>query len=138
MTGVLTFLSLFFLIFYIALQVIMAVLAAGSAVFLRRERIVERFGRDQDMLDSDLAPPVSIVIPAYNEAIGIVESIRSLTMVSYPRYEIVVANDGSADDTLALLIEAFDLEQMPYPLRTSIPTAPVRGSTSRGIRQVLI
>lgn len=127
MTGVLTFLSLFFLVFYIALQVIMTVLAAGSAVFLRRERVVERFCRDQDMLDSDLAPPVSIVIPAYNEAIGIVASIRSLTMVSYPRYEIVVANDGSADDTLALLIEAFDLEQMPYPLRTSIPTEPIRG-----------
>ncbi len=127
MTGVLTFLSLFFLMFYIALQVIMIVLAAGSAVFLRRERIVERFGRDQDMLDSDLAPPVSIIMAAYNEAIGIVESIRSLTMVSYPRYEIVVINDGSGDDTLTLLIEAFDLEQMPYPLRTSIPTAPIRG-----------
>ncbi|MEZ5175023.1 MAG: glycosyltransferase [Acidimicrobiia bacterium] len=127
MIGFLTFVSLFFLVFYVALQVIMLVLAAGSAVFLRRERIVERFGRDQDMLDSDLAPPVSIVIPAYNEAAGIVESVRSLTMISYPRYEIVVANDGSSDDTLDLLVEAFDLEQMPYPLRVNIETAPIRG-----------
>ncbi|KAA3637107.1 MAG: hypothetical protein DWP92_08465, partial [Armatimonadetes bacterium] len=76
MTGFLGFVSLFFLVFYIALQVIMTLLAAGSPVFLRRERIVERFGRDHDMLDSDPAPPVSIVIPAHNEAIRIVESIR--------------------------------------------------------------
>lgn len=125
--SILSFLSLFFLVFYAALQIIMVMLAVGSAVFLRRERIVERFGRVEDMLDSDLAPPVSIVIPAYNEAAGIVEATRSLTMVSYPRFEIVITNDGSKDDTLELLIEAFDLELVPYPLRTSIETATVRG-----------
>lgn len=125
--SILTLLSLFFLVFYAALQVIMAMLAVGSAVFLRRERIVERFGRVEDMLDSDLAPPVSIVIPAYNEAAGIVEATRSLMMVSYPRFEIVVCNDGSKDDTLDLLVEAFDLELVPYPLRASLDTAPVRG-----------
>ncbi len=125
--GILTFLSLFFLVFYVALQVIMALLAVGSAVFLRRERIVQRFGRVEDMLDSDLAPPVSIVIPAYNEAAGIVEAARSLAMVSYPRFEIVITNDGSKDETLQLLIDAFDLEQVPYPLRESVPTALVRG-----------
>jgi cellulose synthase/poly-beta-1,6-N-acetylglucosamine synthase-like glycosyltransferase len=127
MIAILSFLSLFFLVFYIALQVIMAALAVGSAVFLRRERVVERFGRVEDMLKSDHAPPVSIVIPAYNEAAGIVESTRSLTMISYPRFEIVVANDGSSDDTLELLIDAFDLEWVPYPLRASIPSAPIRG-----------
>jgi hypothetical protein len=57
MTGILAFVSLFFLVFYIALQVIMGVLAVGSSLFLRRERVVERFGRVEDMLDSDLAPP---------------------------------------------------------------------------------
>ena len=39
----------------------------------------------QDMLGSDLSPPVSIVVPAYNESVGIVESIRSMAMVTYPR-----------------------------------------------------
>src|SRR5690606_23656766 len=75
---------------------------------------------------SDLAPPVSIVVPAYNEAAGIVESIRSMAMVTYPRFEIVVANDGSTDDTLALLIEAFEMFPVPYPLRANIPSAQVR------------
>ncbi len=125
--SILSFLSLFFLVFYAALQVIMAALALGSAVFLRRERIIERFGRVEDMLDSDMAPPASIVIPAYNEAAGIVEATRSLMMASYPRFEIVVTNDGSKDDTLKLLIDAFDLEVVPYPLRASLTTAHVRG-----------
>lgn len=125
--NILFWVAVFFLVFYSALQMIMFILACGSAAFLRRERIVERFGRVEDLLESDLAPPVSFVIPAYNEAAGIIESTRSLAMVAYPQFEIVIANDGSSDDTLQLLIDEFDLQWVPYPLRQSIPTAPVRG-----------
>ena len=122
----LTTFSVLILVFFVALQIIMVVLAIGSALVLRRERIMEKFGRVEDMLGSDLAPPLSIVIPAYNEAAGIVESIRSISMASYPRFEIVVTNDGSTDETLELLIEAFDLIPVPYPLRAILPTARVR------------
>lgn len=122
----LTTFSVLILVFFVALQIIMVLLAIGSALVLRRERIMEKFGRVEDMLGSDLAPPLSIVIPAYNEAAGIVESIRSISMASYPRFEIVVTNDGSTDETLHLLIEAFDLIPVPYPLRAILPTAPVR------------
>lgn len=112
--------------YFVALQVWLLALAAGSALVLRRQRRQELFGRVEDMLTSDLAPPVSIVVPAFNESAGIVESIRSMSMVSYPRFEIVVANDGSTDDTLAKLIDAFDLYPVPYPLRTNIRTKEVR------------
>lgn len=123
----LTTFSVLILAFYVALQVIMVILAVGSAVALRREQIIQRFGRVEDMLASDLAPPVSIVIPAYNEAAGIVEATRSIAMASYPRFEIVICNDGSKDETLELLIEAFDLIKVPYPIRANLPTAHVRG-----------
>ncbi|MCB1246427.1 MAG: glycosyltransferase family 2 protein [Acidimicrobiia bacterium] len=122
----LTAISWFVLVFYFILQLIMLTLAVRSASTLRREKAAARFGRKEDMLSSDLAPPVSFVIPAYNEAAGIVESTRSLLMASYARFEIVIANDGSTDDTLRLLIDAFDLKPVAYPLRTSILTAPVR------------
>ncbi|HJR91308.1 MAG TPA: glycosyltransferase family 2 protein [Acidimicrobiia bacterium] len=112
--------------YFLALQVILLLLAIVSGIVLYRDRMVERFARVEDMLASDLAPPVSIVVPAYNEAAGIVEAIRSMGMVSYPRFEIVVANDGSTDATLSLLIEAFELVPVPYPLRANIPTAPIR------------
>lgn len=118
--------SIFVWVYFIVLQATLLALAVGSAGVLRREHMKERFGREGDMLTSDLAPPVSIVVPAYNEAAGIVESIRSMGMVTYPRFEIVVANDGSTDDTLARLIEAFEMFPVPYPLRADIPTARVR------------
>ena len=125
--GAIQVVAIFFLVFYSALQLIMVGLAVGSAVFLRRERIVGRFGRVQDLLESDLAPPVSVVISAYNEAAGIVDATRSLASIVYPRFEIVIANDGSSDETLQLLIDEFHLEWVPYPLRQNVKTAPVRG-----------
>lgn len=126
MANVLEFGSLLLLGYFLALQVVLFLLAVVSAIVLYRERMVERFARVEDMLVSDLAPPVSILVPAFNEAAGIVDAVRSMGMVSYPRFEIVVVNDGSTDDTLARLIEAFELVPVPYPLRANLPTAPIR------------
>jgi poly-beta-1,6-N-acetyl-D-glucosamine synthase len=44
-------------------------------------------------------PPVSIILPAYNEGAVIDSAISSLLALDYPRYEIIVVDDGSADDT---------------------------------------
>jgi biofilm PGA synthesis N-glycosyltransferase PgaC len=44
-------------------------------------------------------PPITILVPAYNEGAVIQGSIRSLLQLDYPRYEILVLDDGSKDDT---------------------------------------
>lgn len=44
-------------------------------------------------------PPVTIIVPAYNEGLVIEPSIRSLLQLDYPAYEILVVDDGSSDDT---------------------------------------
>jgi poly-beta-1,6 N-acetyl-D-glucosamine synthase len=44
-------------------------------------------------------PPVTIIVPAYNEGKVIVPAIRSLLQIDYPAYEILVVDDGSTDDT---------------------------------------
>ncbi|HYH79983.1 MAG TPA: glycosyltransferase [Longimicrobium sp.] len=49
----------------------------------------------------DFTPPVSIVVPAYNEGRIIAASIRSLLAQRYPRFEVLVVDDGSTDDTYA-------------------------------------
>ncbi len=51
---------------------------------------------DEEPLD---LPPVTILVPAYNEGAVIQGSIRSLLELDYPRFEILVIDDGSKDDT---------------------------------------
>lgn len=76
--------------------------------------------------DPAFMPPVSIVVPAYNEEPVIVASVRSLLQLTYPNVEIVVVNDGSTDATLSAIKDAYDLEEYSEPYRDRIPTAPVR------------
>ncbi|REK21236.1 MAG: glycosyltransferase family 2 protein [Actinobacteria bacterium] len=114
------------LAYFIVLQSYMFFLATRSAAVLRRSHHLNRFGRVGEMLSSHRVPPVSIIIPAYNEEQGIVDAIRSMAIVNYPRLEIVITNDGSTDQTLRRLIEAFDLERVRIPYRPDIQTAHVR------------
>jgi poly-beta-1,6 N-acetyl-D-glucosamine synthase len=46
-------------------------------------------------------PPVSLIVPAYNEGLVIESALESLLELDYPHYEIIVIDDGSTDDTLA-------------------------------------
>ena len=80
-----------------------------------------------DLRESGLAPPVSLVVPAYNEGVTILQSVRSLLALRYPRLEVVVVNDGSEDDTLALLIAEFGLRRTPRVYWQRIRSKPVRG-----------
>ena len=52
-------------------------------------------------------PKVSVVIPAYNEEKSILDSVRSVLRSDYPRnkLEVIVVNDGSTDNTVAILTE---------------------------------
>ncbi|MGB5621453.1 MAG: glycosyltransferase [Gammaproteobacteria bacterium] len=70
--------------------------------------------------------PISIIVPAYNEAATIVTSVRALLQLRYPEYEIVVVNDGSTDDTLQKLIDEFALVPFPEAYRQRIVTEPVK------------
>ena len=112
--------------YFTIMQFYLIALALISGNELRHNYHIGRFGRITEMLSSKTSPPISIVIAAYNEAVGIADSVRSMSIVSYPRFEIVVVNDGSTDDTLKELIEAFNLERVRIPYRPDLPTAPVR------------
>src|SRR5262249_17822305 len=79
------------------------------------------------MLRSRTAIPVTVCVPAYNERDTIAGSIRAMLTLEYSRYEIILANDGSTDGTLAELIDSFELRRVDQPLRGELPTAPILG-----------
>jgi len=74
---------------------------------------------------SPFYPGVGVIVPAYNEEATIVESVRSMFSLNYPELEVVVVNDGSTDDTLGTLVEAFDLEELDAEIPVDVPAAEI-------------
>jgi len=70
---------------------------------------------------------VSIIVPAYNEELTIVESVRSMLQLRYPDVSVIVTNDGSKDRTIDVLIEAFSLQPVVRAYEPAVPCAAVRG-----------
>jgi cellulose synthase/poly-beta-1,6-N-acetylglucosamine synthase-like glycosyltransferase len=83
--------------------------------------------REWWLLTSEATPPMTLLVPAYNEEATIVESLRSTLTLRYPEYEIIVVNDGSKDKTLDRLIEAFALQPVHRALPGRTAYQPVRG-----------
>jgi cellulose synthase/poly-beta-1,6-N-acetylglucosamine synthase-like glycosyltransferase len=70
--------------------------------------------------------PISILVPAYNEELTILSTVKSLLTLYYPEYEIIVINDGSTDKTLDLLISEFNLIPVPAAVKLSLPHKPIK------------
>jgi cellulose synthase/poly-beta-1,6-N-acetylglucosamine synthase-like glycosyltransferase len=98
-----------------------------AALFLWRHQ-QRHSQRARALVDRLVAPPlVSIVVPAYNEELTIVDSVRALLALEYESREIVVVNDGSSDGTLAALRDAFQLAPAPVAFAQPIETAAICG-----------
>jgi cellulose synthase/poly-beta-1,6-N-acetylglucosamine synthase-like glycosyltransferase len=81
----------------------------------------------KEIFQMPLVKPISIIAPAYNEEMGIIESVRSLLSLEYPFYEVIVVNDGSTDHTLEKLVKTFDLKKSPRVFRKVIETKTIKG-----------
>lgn len=76
---------------------------------------------------SPQTPPVSIVIPAYNEEEVIVRTVSSALSIHYPDFEVIVVNDGSDDGTLETLVATYHLKKVDLVYRKLIRTGNVKG-----------
>jgi glycosyltransferase involved in cell wall biosynthesis len=60
------------------------------------------------MNDRQPTPRVSIILPTYNRALLIMDTIRSVMDQSYANWELIIVDDGSDDDTESLLAQLQD------------------------------
>src|SRR5262249_35842307 len=73
----------------------------GAALFwLRHERGAPPASQPPRRPD---APPVSVLIPCYNEGDNVEETLRHALSLDYPSFEVIAINDGSRDNTGAAL-----------------------------------
>ncbi|HXQ28182.1 MAG TPA: glycosyltransferase family 2 protein [Gemmatimonadales bacterium] len=88
-----------------------------------------RLAEDHDfqrLLRSEALPPITILVPAYNEQATITTSITAALALEYRHYEVVVVNDGSRDETIDVLRHAFELYEIPRTYPEQIKTNSLR------------
>lgn len=93
-------------VFYYPLLMAYVWMLGGIVYYIRWERNRGNVLSDLPVLAD--YPPVSILIPCYNEGENVRETIEYLLHQQYPNYEIIVVNDGSKDNTLEILHELAD------------------------------
>lgn len=84
-------------VFWYPLVMSITWMIGGVLFFLRKEK--------KPVPPMTETPLVSILVPCYNEQATIAETVSHLNSLDYPNYEIIVMNDGSTDDTEAVLRE---------------------------------
>lgn len=75
-----------------------------------------------DIADSPATPPITLIVPAYNEQDVITNTVGALLNLEYPEKLIIVVDDGSIDETLHRLIAEFGLQRMDLIYREHVPS----------------
>jgi cellulose synthase/poly-beta-1,6-N-acetylglucosamine synthase-like glycosyltransferase len=126
-TSAATVLATIVTIYFVLWNVSQLVMGGAGAWFVWRYNR-RRTPRALALVARLASPPlVSVVVPARNEALTIVESVRTLLALEYEPREIVVVNDGSTDDTLSVLQQVFRMVPAPLAFAQPLKTSPVRG-----------
>ena len=123
---VVSFITWFVICYFILLNCGYLLLNLMSILTLRRKG-QEKILDDLPQVYSGLEPPISLLVPAYNEEATIAASVRSMLQLQYSELEIIVINDGSRDGTLEVLKQEFSLLPFPEAYRVQIETKPING-----------
>jgi len=73
--------------------------------YMKRTKILDY----RDIFASGIYKPISIIMPAYNEEVTVVDSFDAILRLHYPEFEVLVVNDGSKDNTVEVMKERYNL-----------------------------
>ncbi|RZL61156.1 MAG: glycosyltransferase family 2 protein, partial [Pedobacter sp.] len=108
------------LMFSYAILVVLSLLEIRK--YLKRSSYINL----RSILTSPHAPGITVIAPAYNEGLTIINNVHSLLSLNYSKFEVVIINDGSTDHTLQKMIDEFDLVPIDYAYNEQIITQPVK------------
>ena len=123
----LTYINKYVVYYFLAINSIYLSLLIFSVIGSEQSLNMLDIKKANFLFEHDLLPSISIIAPAYNEEKSIIESVTSLLNLKYPKYEVVVVNDGSKDQTMQVLINHFKLERKHPFFTLPLSTKPLRG-----------
>lgn len=119
-------LAAFTLVYFVCLNTVYLGFTAIAWRSIKHSLRSRPHAAQEDAFASPLTPGISVLVPAYNEETGIVDSVRSLLALRYPLHEVIVVNDGSSDATLERLREQFSLVAVHRAMRGKLACGQVR------------
>ncbi|WP_430612153.1 glycosyltransferase family 2 protein [Flavobacterium sp. JP2137] len=118
----------YFVFFYATVLVLIA-LILGFFGYLNTAKNKTKYTLKEEQIlleHHEIAPPISVIAGAFNEEVVVVDATRAFLDLDYPNYEVVIVNDGSKDATLSLLIDAFDLVEVPHYIIEKVLCKPIK------------
>lgn len=95
-----------------------------AGIVLHRQRAQRRKLRRFE-LRNQILPPVSVIVPAFNEEKLIADCVNSLLAMDYAALEVIVVDDGSTDATFDVLERQFDLRPIARNTDSRFPHTAV-------------
>ena len=117
----------FFLTYALILFAAYVSVAILSTIELRFYLKKNKYFDYNSILSYKELPSISIIAPAFNEEASIVENIRSLILIYYPKIEVIIVNDGSTDESMQTIIEHYELVKVNMAIDEKIETQKVKG-----------
>ncbi|MEP2509979.1 MAG: glycosyltransferase family 2 protein, partial [Reichenbachiella sp.] len=138
---VISLLNHLFVTYAVGITGIYFILAVISLFEILSYRDTKKYTNYKELLSSPFAPTISLIAPAYNEGLSIVENIRSLLSIQYNAYEVIIVNDGSSDDSIEKMKANFSLEKVPFFVEEKIKTQKIKAiykSTNKALHRLLV
>ncbi|MCU0356828.1 MAG: glycosyltransferase family 2 protein [Cyclobacteriaceae bacterium] len=111
-----TYLGIIYAVMYTGSKLIFSVMSLLEirVYFWRYDHIIEEHElNDHLRRNKHDIPLISIISPAYNEGVLIIDTVSSFLNQSYRNKEVIICSDGGTDNTLEKLIEHFELVEVP-------------------------
>lgn len=124
--GIIFFFNGAIIIYMLTVILIYSTMLIFASKYLRKHYRLNREELDEDYINSQYSKPVSVLIPAFNEEKGIIDSVHSLLSLRYPETEIIIINDGSTDDTQRIIVEQFRMKRVRRVVRKLVETKEIK------------